>query len=48
MKKTYNQPVVEQIEINGEETMQSVGVSIVDDEYNGGGNAPKRRGDIIE
>ena len=48
MKKIYNQPIVEQMELKGASIMDSLGVSTVQGEYNGGGNAPKRRGDVIE
>lgn len=46
-KKVYIQPIVEQMEIKGASIMDSFGVSTVPGEYNGGGNAPQRRGDVI-
>lgn len=43
MKRMYNQPNLEQMQLQSTSIMDPFGVSIVDEEYNGGGNAPLRR-----
>ena len=48
MKKMYKKPVVEQMELNGGSIMDTIGISTVSGEYNGGGNAPQRGGNVIE
>ncbi len=43
MKRMYNQPNLEQMQLQSASIMDPFGVSIVDEEYNGGGGAPLRR-----
>ena len=43
MKRMYNQPNLEQMQLQSASIMDSFGVSTVPGEYNGGGDAPLRR-----